>query len=281
MSNRDRYKKANTKNSLLVNLIIPVHRRMDLLTRCLDAIPAAMDDVPYNVIIFDNATPPEEKNPVYAQYRNRNDFILSENSTNLGFPRACNMAARRGDAPFIFFLNSDVILDPGSVKLLVEELQKDETIGIAGMKLVFPSNPAGLNPNIRPANKIQHVGLMTTIRGDISHAFIGWDEYHPKVMAMHEVLGVTGAALMVRRSIWTELKGFLEDYGMGTYEDIDLCLKCREANHNVIVVPQARAIHYTGATAEKYQLNYPLSLNKMIFTQRWVGKLPWTEYLAW
>jgi O-antigen biosynthesis protein len=260
-----------------VDIVIAVHRRIDLLEKCLASIPEAVGDVSYQVIIFDNATPPEEKNPLYAKLRNKPGFVLSENTTNLGFPMACNRGARRGNAPLIFFLNSDVILDPGSVKHLVDEMQ-DDTIGITGMKLVFPENPQGLNPNIRPAGKIQHVGLMTNIRGEVVHAYMAWDEYHPKVMAMREVLGVTGAALMTRRSIWNKLGGFLEDYGMGTFEDIDFCMKCREANNNVVVVPLARGVHYTGATAEKYQLPYPLQMNQLLFMQRWAGKLPWTEW---
>lgn len=272
--------RSNPVSKITVDIVLPVHRRIDLLEKCLDAIPEAMGNVSYQVIIFDNATPPEEKSPLYVKLRHQEGFVMSENSTNLGFPIACNRAARRGTAPFIFFLNSDVILDPGSVKLLVDAMQ-DQTIGVVGMKLVFPDNPLGLNPNIRPANKIQHVGLMSNIRGEIVHAFMGWDEYHPKVMEVRDMLGVTGAALMTRRALWNKLGGFLEDYGLGTFEDIDFCMKCREANYNVIAVPQARGIHYTGATAEKYQLPYPLQMNKLLFMQRWAGKLPWTEFQSW
>jgi GT2 family glycosyltransferase len=202
---------------------------------------------------------------------------FSRNKQNIGFPGACNRMVSAGRSPLIFLLNSDVLLGAGSVDLLVREMDNPKT-GVVGMKLVFPLDAGELEPNRRPAGKVQHVGLTSNIRAEIIHPFMGWSPDHPRVMAQKEVLAVTGAALMTRRNIWSRAKGFNEIYGHGTFEDVDYAMTVREMGYNVMVEPRATGIHYTNATAEKYGIGYPLQQNYMIFSQRWANKLTWWQY---
>ena len=198
----------------LVDIVMPILRRFDILSRCLEAIPSAMGDIPYRIYMVDNASPIEEANSFYAMIKP--PIMVTRNKENMGFARACNQGASRGNSPLIFFLNSDVILDANSIPVMVTELD-DPKIGVCGMKLVFPDDASmyNLNVGIRPAGKIQHVGLMTNIRGDFVHAFIGWDADHPKPNACREMYAVTGAALMTRRNLFTKIRGFNEVYGAG------------------------------------------------------------------
>jgi GT2 family glycosyltransferase len=125
------------------------------------------------------------------------------------------------------------------------------------------------------------VGLETNIHGKWIHQFIGWSSDHEKVLAQRNVYAVTGAALLTRRVLWNKVGGFDEDYGLGTYEDTSFCLSVRELGYNIVVVPEAKGTHYTGATAEKYGIPYPMDRNRMIFLQKWQHKLAWTEWKAY
>ena len=263
----------------LIDICIVVHGRFDLLTQCLDAVPDACGDIKYNLIIVDNASPDEKEAREFyrAKAIEHPKGTVIRNYKNLGFPKANNQAAREGKAPLIFLLNSDVILEPGSVELLVKDMD-DPKIGIVGMHLVFPEYAGGLNQQIRPAGKTQHVGMETSINGRFNHIFVGWEPTHPKVIAMRETYAVTGAALMTRRSIWKKTNGFDEVYGQGTYEDVDFCLQTREMGYNIIVNPVSMGVHYTGATAEQYRIGFPLENNRMIFLQKWQQNLTWTEW---
>ena len=274
---RKRHRTKPKIESKLLDIVIPVYRRFDLLEKCLSSIPDAAVNIRYNIIIVDNNSPREEADPFYNQY---NNLVVIRNKENFGFPKACNQGVRRKASPLIFLLNSDVILEPNSIDLLVRALD-DPKIGVVGMKLLFPEDHAGLNPNIRPAGKVQHVGLATNIQGDFFHIFLGWDADHPKVNATKEVYAVTGAALMTRRSIWNKVGGFFEGYGAGTFEDVDFCLSVRDIGYNIIVETRAVGTHYVGATAEKYQLGYPLQMNRLLLFQRWATKFNYTEYLHW
>jgi len=263
-----------------VDIIIPVFNRFDLLQKCLDALPKAFKEETFVVYIFDNGSDKEEADKFYAQPF---PFLckVTRNKTNTGFPYAVNRAARLGTSPFVFVLNDDVVMDEGSGDKLVLDMKLNPKIGALGMKLVFPDYADGLNPQIRPAGKVQHVGLFTNISGNFFHIFVGWDENNPKVNAVRECHAVTGAALMTTRKIWNTINGFYEGYGKGTWEDIDLCLSCHSLGYNVMVDTAARAVHYTGATAEKYQQPFPLNENRLLFLQRWQSRLLWTEWQAW
>jgi len=295
---RKRTKKKRTPPTL-VDIVIPVYNRFDLLAECLLSIPEAMGDVTYRIIIFDNGSIEEEERGFYEIMMSKNEMsgvrqhteyggikvtqyptnnvIVIRNANNIGFPMGCNTGAKRGRSPLIFFLNSDVILEPDSVNKLVKVMD-DPKVGVAGMKLVFPDDLAGLNEQIRPSGKLQHIGLSVNIRGEVHHPFIAWRPDHPRVEMQREVFAVTGAALMTRRSIWVEAGGFYEGYGMGTYEDVDYCVTVREMGYNILIEPKACGVHYVGATAEKYNIGYNLGYNHMIFRQRWAQKIEWWDY---
>lgn len=266
-------------SSALVDIIIPVHQRFDLLGQCIEAFPDATDGTNYNVVIVDNGSPKETADEFYSQYP---DIKVIRNKENVGFPKSCNQGFDRSFSPFVFFLNSDVILKPKSIAYLIDEMRADPKVGVAGMKLIFPEQTdLPQNNGNRPAGKLQHIGLATNIRAEFVHMFIGWSPDHPKVNAMRDVYAVTGAAMMTRRNIFAKAGKFNEIYGRGTYEDVDFCLTARELGYNIIVVPKAEGIHHTGATAVTYNLGYPLNENRMIFLQRWQNKLDWTEINHW
>ena len=271
-----------------VDIVIPVHNRFDILQRCVDAIPAAMGRVQYSLTLVDNASFPEEAKSFYSQFKEYDTtrvVRVRRNRENTGFPRACNYGARQGTATLIFFLNSDVVLDPGSVEKMVATMYNTTEckVGIVGMKLVFPDDTAdyGLNPNIRPANKIQHVGLFTNVRAEFVHVFNGWDENNIRPNRLFKVHAVTGAALLVKRALFNQAGMFWEGYGLGTFEDCDLSMAIHKMGYNVVVNTDARGTHYTGATAEKFGIQYPLNQNHQLFLSRWKNNLVYTEYEAW
>ncbi len=198
------------------------------------------------------------------------------------FAKACNeLYLKWGRSPLLFFLNSDVILDRGAGAELVKEMD-DPKVGICGMKLRFPEDSGGLNQTMyqRPPGKVQHTGISFNITGDPHHVFLGWSVDNPKVLRMREVVAVTGAALMTRKTLFDQAKGFFEPY-IATWEDVHYCFQVKEMGYNVIVSQDATGVHYTGASAETYGIRYPLQRNKTIFYDQWEGKVPWTdlEYL--
>lgn len=277
---KKQYIQTNLLPKTLVSIIIPVHKRFDILEKCLQALPAAFDEIDYEVIIIDNNSPNEEKLAFYPVIKTLPRYRVYEWNENRGFPKACNFGAKQANSPLIFFLNSDVIMSPHSGAKTVALLD-DPQVAIAGMKLLFPDTveDVKLNPGIRPSGKVQHVGVAVNIRGDLHHVLSGWSADNPKVMKIKEIHMATGAALMTRKNLFNKVGGFFEGYGMGTFEDCDYSLTVRSLGYNIVIDPSTYATHYTGATAEGYQIQYPLNQNKFLFMQRWMDKISYSDWV--
>jgi GT2 family glycosyltransferase len=245
--------------SVQTDVVIVTGGRWDFLRECLDVLP---DNV--NVFLIDNASDAEERISNAELFEGLQTKRLQK---PLGYAAANNEGARMGSAPYILFLNDDCILQEGTIDRMVETL-KNPQVGIVGAKLTFPATST--HPN-RPAGKVQHVGLALNIRGEVIHPLVGWSPDNPKTCVTREVWGVTGACLMTKRQVFNRLGGFEVSYGMGTYEDADYCLKVRSSGLKIILNAEARGSHYTGATAEKKQVAFPLQFNSMTFKSRWLN----------
>jgi len=250
-----------------------------MLINCLKSIPDAAGDIIYNIIIVDNGSKAEEIKAYRefgkAQFGDKLHII--EMHRNTGFPHACNRGASFGYSPLLFFLNDDVILYPNSIDKLVRYMDEPKT-GAVGMKLIFPKDS---NDPRRPAGKVQHVGMSTNIKGDFIHNFVGWSPDNPRVLAVKESYAITGAAMMTRKILFKQVHGFDEQFGMGTYEDVNLCLMLRDLGYNIRVAQDAIGEHFVGATALDKQIQYPLHQNRELLLAKRGGKLLYTEWEIW
>lgn len=259
----------------MVDVVIPVLGMFDLLEKCLNSLPAAFGEIPYRVYIYDNATPLPmgEKQSFYSQF----PVKVTYGKRNVGYPLACNIASKRGTGKYILLLNSDIEMFPSSGERLVNYLRSDETLGLLGMKLYFSEEVLYEHQAGRPAGKVQHYGISFNIHARPYHPFSGWSKDNPRVMNPIEPPAVTGAALMVRRSLWEKIGGYNSEYGLGTYEDCELCLEVQKLGKRVMVYPDCEAYHYTNATALHYQMGYPMEINNQIFYNKWHNYIIWSD----
>ena len=287
MSRNNKRKHTSTQQSQ-VDVVITTGGRFDLLEKCLASLYREAQFISLSIFLIDNASNPEERiaNSKLFEYHPEDDpalgikeFRSKRLTQNIGFPDSNNEGARLGRAPLILFLNDDVELQEGAIVNAVKRFE-DATIGVVGAKLLFP--PTSTSP-IRPAGKVQHVGVALNIRGEPVHPLVGWSADNPRANVSRDVFAVTGAFLMVRRGIFNKVGGFNNVYGMGTWEDVELCMVVRQAGLRVFVDTESIGYHYVGATQEKKQVNYPLHTNRMIFQSRWAnsGLMVWSELDLW
>ena len=254
----------------LVDIVIPVHGKIDLLKRCLACIPNAAKDISYKIWIYDNGTPEEEKE-FYNELSTDKTISVFQTKNGVGYPKAVNFIARKGYAPLIMVLTTDVFLNEDAIVHLVKEMDYLQT-GIVGMKLLFPDgSPHG------PAEKVQHVGIEFNIRAEPIHQFIGWSPDNPRVLAKKDSYAITGAAFMVRRNLWKQVGGFFEGYGLGTYEDMELCVRVRDLGYNIKVSQEAVGYHWVNGS----EVGYPLNNNRNLFMSRCGEKILYGEWKYW
>jgi GT2 family glycosyltransferase len=242
----------------------------------LKALEAQINMPQFQVFIVDNATENHER------LHNKDIFewpIITESkrlTQEAGFPHANNEGARMGNSPLILFLNDDVELQPNALSEAIKTMDNPE-VGIVGIKLIFPKDSTS---PIRPAGKTQHIGMAFNINGVPIHPLVAWSADHSKCCVTREVQAVTGAFLMIRRNLFKQVGGFWEGYGLGTYEDVDLCMSVRYLGKKIVVNTDAQGYHYVGATSEKKQRSFPLQQNDLMFKARWAqtGIMQWDEW---
>ena len=263
---------SNIPNSAIMDVVITTCGRFDMLEKCLDSVYSESLKSPINLIVIDSGSNAEERisNQHLFEWREKEnnilDFKTKRLQQNVGFPQAANEGARMGNAPLIMFLSDDVELQSGAIDKVLRRMD-DPTIGICGIKLIFP--PTSTNPN-RPAGKVQHVGLALNIRGEPIHPLIGWSPDNPKTCISRDVWAVTGACLTIRRSLYNKVGGFNPMYGLGTLEDCELAMSVRELGSRIFIDADALGYHYVGATAEKLQQGFPIPYNMNLFRTKWM-----------
>lgn len=144
-----------------------------------------------------------------------------------------NLAAKRAGGEVLVFLNDDV--KPMTPEWLHELLAHANRplVGPVGAKLLYPSGA------------IQHVGIAVGIMHGAGHlhrhAFGA--EHWNWLPFTRNVSAVTGACLAVRKTVFAELGGFDESFAVN-YNDVDFCLRARQAGYEVIIEPAAVLRHY-------------------------------------
>jgi GT2 family glycosyltransferase len=92
----------------------------------------------------------------------------------------------------------------------------------------------------------------------------GVDGYAGSLACAREVSAVTGACLMMRKSLFLEIGGFNEHF-FTAYQDVDLCLRLRDRDLRIIYTPEAVVVHHESVSRKSY---YDM-VDRMLLLDRW------------
>jgi hypothetical protein len=187
------------------------------------------------------------------------------NERNLGFVGSVNAGAAIAKGKYLLLLNNDTEVRSGWLNELHDTLERDAEIGVVGSKLLFPNGT------------LQECGGIVWRLGDGWNYGRDMDPNLPQFRHLRDVDYVSGAALMVRRTVWDEVGGLSEEYAPAYYEDADICFKARAAGHRVVVQPAPVVVHHEGISVgrdvsgvgmKRYQ-----RVNMERFRVRWQAEL--------
>ncbi len=241
---------------VLVSIIIPAYNGLSYTRQCLQALWQNTSGIPYEVIVVNNGST-DETGDFLAQTGTGVKVIA--NQANLGFARACNQGAGAARGQYLVFLNNDTIPQRGWLAALVAVVRRDPRIGVVGSKLLYPDG------------RVQHAGVAIRRERPLGtqHIYKGCPASVPQVNKERDFQVVTGACMLVRRDLFKVLQGFDEVYVNG-YEDVDFCLRVRQAGWRVVYTPRSVLIHYESATEGRHRYNMQ---NLQRLNSRWQGKV--------
>jgi GT2 family glycosyltransferase len=240
----------------LVSIIIPAYNNFTYTYDCLRSILKYSANIKYEIIIADdNSTDKTKKINNFAK-----NIKIIRNDENLRFLKNCNNAANSAKGKYILFLNNDTQVQNNWLSSLVELMENDETIGLAGSKLIYPDG------------KLQEAGGIIWRDGSAMNYGNGSDPKLPEFNYVKEIDYISGASIIVRRTIWEEIGGFDETFAPAYYEDVDLAFSVRKAGYRVLYQPASVVVHFEGITngtntlegQKKYQV-----INKKKFYDKW------------
>lgn len=253
----------------------------DVLNKCTEAIASEMRTVECQFHVILNGVSKEDKqkvdNAIQKVDNAETHAKIHYSNVRLGFSAAANRVIRKGASPLILFITDDIILHEGALINLVNRMD-DPEIGLCGLKLIFPKDSTDTN---RPAGRVQHIGHAIDTRGEITHPLMGWSPENPRCNVSREVQSVTGGVFMVRRNLFLKSGGFFEAYGVGYYEDVDLCFSIRSLGAKVFIDTNCVADHVTNASYNKAGVTVPMETNKMIFRSRWSKAMQNDSFSFW
>ena len=261
----------------LVSILIPTRNQLGYLQRCVESLIEKTQYPAYEILIIDNDSDDAEAR-TYLDMLAAQEEQLAGRLRVLRHPGPFNFSAMnnraveqaRGD--YLLLLNNDTAaLHEDWLDEMVSHALRPE-VGVVGAKLLFPDG------------KIQHAGVILGMRGPAEHPFIGqppeYRGYFGRAMLTQNLSAVTGACLLISKALYQELGGLDEQRFKVSYNDIDLCLKVREAGHKIVFTPWAMLLHEGSASqrgevekkpsAEKEQR---FAGEKMAFYQKWLPQL--------
>lgn len=166
---------------------------------------------------------------------------LIKNINNIGFSKASNQGIRyalENNAEYILLLNNDIEITNGKwLESLIDVLESDSKIGIAGCKLLYPNG------------KIQHAGGIINLtgghnRGECEDDIGLYDK-------MEFLKFVTGAVLLIKSEVVRKIGLLDEGFTPLYYEDVDWCIRAKLYGYKVAYSPNPTLIHNCGSSAKK------------------------------
>lgn len=239
-----------------VSIVIPTFGLLNYLQACLNSVIKHTTGS-YEIIVVDNGS----RDGTIEFLKTVPQVNLIANGQNLGFSRACNKGLAAAKGEYVVFLNNDTLVIPGWLEALVNCLERDTTLGAAGSKLLYPFT-----------NVVQHAGIVFIERNGLIepfHIYYKVRDGYSGVNKARQFQAVTGACLMVKKKVTEQIGGFDAAFLNG-YEDVDLCLRIREAGWGILYCPQSVVYHFEAVSPGRAA---HLALNHQNFYGKWQGKL--------
>lgn len=162
------------------------------------------------------------------------------NKENLGFAGGNNTAMRqilkRGESDFVLLLNDDTVVDKDFLSELVKVAQGEKKAGILGLKIYYYDYQG-------KKNVIQSAGSMVNL-------YLGKFPRIKDANKTREVDFVTGACLLIKTEVIKKI-GLLDESYFLLFEDMDWCLRAKNAGYSILYVPKSIIWHKVSQSFEK------------------------------
>lgn len=224
---------------MMKNLTIAIlnYNSGEYLLKCLRSIKLVAPEASTQTVVIDNSSTDESLKKAKSEFP---DIEFVESSENLGFAKGYNPTLKKIKTEFILLLNPDCILKKGVIKKMLEDFE-DESVGAATCRIILPNGKVDLTA---------HRGFPTPW-ASMLYIFGNDSKYHLTNRLsgqIHEVDAISGAFFMTKKPV-LEKVGYLDERFFLYGEDLDVCLRIKNAGYKIIYDPSVEIVHFKGISS--------------------------------
>ena len=221
-----------------VSILIPTCDHIRDLETCVESIYARTTYPDFEILLIENNSKEEQTFRSYERMRKEYPDtlkVLTWQGKGFNYSALNNFGARYATGEYLLLLNNDTeVITPGWLEEMVMYAQQ-KRVGCVGAKLLYPDDT------------IQHAGVGFGIGGVAGHLHKYFpatsDGYMGRLNYVQDVYGDTAACLLIRKEIYDEVHGLDESYAVA-FNDVDFCVRVREAGYTNVFTPFAQLYHY-------------------------------------
>lgn len=220
----------------LISIVIPNKDHVEVLDECVQSLLNNATYKNLEILIVENNSTEEATFDYYRKLQDQSNkvrVITWEQGFN--YSKIINFGVAQAKGEYVLLLNNDTkVITPDFLQEMLGYLMR-EGVGVVGAKLYFKD---GL---------IQHAGMIIGPYGAAAHVHQNYSStyegYLARAVRPGNFSAVTGACQLVQKQVFKEVGGYEESLAVG-FNDVDFCLKVREAGYRVVFTPYAELYHY-------------------------------------
>jgi GT2 family glycosyltransferase len=227
----------------LVSIIIPTRDALALIRQCVSSLLEKTTYPRFEILVVDNQSAEPDALAYLAEIAGRDAVRVLRYDHPFNYSAINNFAVREARGEVLCLLNNDTeVISPDWLEEMVGQLLQPK-VGAVGAKLYYPDG------------RVQHAGDTVGPGGCANHlhSFIEHDDpgYCNRAVVAQELSAVTAACLLTRRDLYLRLGGLNEKELPVAFNDVDYCLRVREAGYKVVWTPHAELYHHESVSRGK------------------------------
>lgn len=225
------------KETPKVSIIIPNKDHFDDLKRCVDSILDKSTYENFEIIIVENNSKTQEIKDYYEEIGKHPQVKVVTYKGEFNYSKINNFGVSHATGDYVLMLNNDTqVITVNWIEEMLMYAQRDD-VGVVGAKLYYEDMT------------IQHAGIVLGLGAHRSAGHVHYKVnkenvgYMGRLCYAQDMSAVTGACMLVKKSLYDELSGLDEKYAVAL-NDVDFCLRVREKGLLVVFTPFAELFHF-------------------------------------
>nr|WP_233583001.1 glycosyltransferase family 2 protein [Candidimonas sp. SYP-B2681] len=224
----------------MVSLIIPTRNGLDLIRLCITSILEKTHYTNYEILIIDNGSDDPNTLAYFRSLANNPNVRVIRDEQPFNYSALNNSAVEQARGEYVALVNNDIeVISPHWLHEMVS-IAMQPGVGAVGARLWYPDN------------RLQHGGVVIGLGGVAGHSHKYLQRHQPgyfhRAQLIQSFSAVTAACLLIKKATFQEVKGLNEEDLQIAFNDVDFCLRVREAGYRNVWTPYAELYHHESAT---------------------------------